>query len=112
MLIRNQCLRLRMQVPEESKFNYFSFIEILILLILVSWELKIEAGNMLRIAWWSKVETSNQYTSYWFGPFIFRKYLIINLDNYLIELSKEGASTINYIITQNYCKELRKLTKS
>ena len=46
-------------------------------------------GNKLGFAWWAKVETNTPEVTYWFGPFLTRRSLKLNLSNFVEDLSFE-----------------------
>ena len=53
-------------------------------------------GNKLGFAWWAKVETNAPEVTYWFGPFLTRRSLKLNLSIFLEDLSIEGSSPIKH----------------
>ena len=65
-------------------------------------------GNKLGLAWWAKVETTNPSTTYWYGPFLTKRGLNENLDNFLNDLSQEGSIDIKHIILR--CNKEEPLT--
>ena len=65
-------------------------------------------GNKLGLAWWAKVETGDPGTTYWYGPFITKRSLNKNLENFLNDLSQEGSVDIKHTIIR--CKKEEPLT--
>ena len=65
-------------------------------------------GNKLGLAWWAKVETTNPSTIYWYGPFLTKRSLNKNLDNFLSDLSEEGSTGIKHDIVR--CNKEEPLT--
>ncbi len=53
-------------------------------------------GNSLGLAWWARVETHQPNVTYWFGPFLTRRSLKINLSTFEEDLSGEGVTSINH----------------
>ncbi len=65
-------------------------------------------GNKLGLAWWAKVDTDNPSATYWYGPFLTKRNLIENLDNFLNDLSEEGSINIKHSIVR--CRREEPLT--
>ena len=65
-------------------------------------------GNKLGLAWWAKVETDTPSATYWYGPFITKRSLNENLENFLNDLSEEGPENIKHSIMR--CKKEEPLT--
>ena len=65
-------------------------------------------GNKLGLAWWAKVDTGSPVATYWYGPFLSKRSLNVNLKNFLDDLSEEGSKNIQYIIVR--CKKEEPLT--
>ena len=65
-------------------------------------------GNKLGLAWWAKVEVGAPSVTYWYGPFLTKRGLNENLDNFLNDLSKEGSIDIKHIIMR--CNKEEPLT--
>tara|TARA_S200000501_G_scaffold317126_1_gene310384 strand:+ start:216 stop:431 length:216 start_codon:yes stop_codon:yes gene_type:complete len=65
-------------------------------------------GNKLGLAWWAKVDTDNPSATYWYGPFLTKRNLIENLDNFLNDLSEEGSINIKHSIFR--CRREEPLT--
>ena len=65
-------------------------------------------GNKLGLAWWAKVVTGTPSTTYWYGPFLTRRSLIENLEEFLKDLSDEGNKDIKHSIVR--CKREEPLT--
>ena len=57
-------------------------------------------GNNLGLAWWAKVETSSPKVTYWFGPFLTRRNLKVNLSSFLEDLSIEGSDSIKHTLVR------------
>ena len=55
-------------------------------------------GNNLGLVWWAKVETSKPNVTYWFGPFLTRRSLKINLSSFEEDLSFEGPHSIKHTL--------------
>ena len=53
-------------------------------------------GNSLGMAWWAKVETQNPGVTYWFGPFLTRRSLKLNLVCFIQDLSGENPEDISH----------------
>ena len=88
----------------------FDFIESIIMLSLLYWELILSIFNYLGIAWWAKVETDEPQVTYWFGPFLTKNRIQKKLGIFLNDLKKEGNTHIKHHIIQ--CKSLEPLTTS
>ena len=65
-------------------------------------------GNKLGLAWWSKVETEDPGTTYWYGPFLTKSSLKENLSSFIDDLSNEGATNIRHTLIR--CKKEEPLT--
>ena len=65
-------------------------------------------GNKLGLAWWAKVETTNPSTTYWYGPFLTKRSLNENLENFLSDLEEEGSKDIKHKIIR--CNKEEPLT--
>ena len=65
-------------------------------------------GNKLGLAWWAKVEAEEPAVTYWYGPFLTKRGLNENLDNFLNDLSEEGSIDIKHIILR--CNKEEPLT--
>ena len=65
-------------------------------------------GNKLGLAWWAKVETTTPNVTYWFGPFLTKKSLKVNLESFLIDLNEEGPKNISHSLIR--CKKNEPLT--
>ena len=57
-------------------------------------------GNKLGLAWWAKVETSAPNVTYWFGPFLTRRSLKVNLTSFEDDLSDEGSNSIKHTLVR------------
>ena len=57
-------------------------------------------GNNLGLAWWAKVETSAPNATYWFGPFLTRRSLKLNLSLFEQDLSIEGSNPIKHTLVR------------
>ena len=53
-------------------------------------------GNKLGLAWWAKVEAGAPTAIYWYGPFLTKRSLKENLDEFLNDLSQEGSTDIKH----------------
>ena len=62
-------------------------------------------GNIVGLAWWAKVETDAPNVTYWFGPFLTRRSLKLNLSNFLEDLSIEAPVTIKHTLIRGYRDE-------
>ncbi len=82
-----------------------SFIDLLLLSIHLAWEVHLILGNNLGLFWWAKVETSSPDTTYWFGPFVFRRSLRSALDSFLSDLSNEQPGFVSYSFVRKRCIE-------
>ena len=65
-------------------------------------------GNKLGLAWWAKVVTGTPKAIYWFGPFLTKRNLNKNLENFINDLSDEGSKDIKHTIIK--CKKEEPLT--
>ena len=65
-------------------------------------------GNKLGLAWWAKVETENPTATYWFGPFLTKHNLELNLVSFEEELKYEGSTNIKHSFVR--CKKKEPLT--
>ena len=65
-------------------------------------------GNKLGLAWWAKVDTGTPSVTYWYGPFLTRRSLNKNLENFLEDLSDEGSKNIKHSIVR--CNKEEPLT--
>ena len=65
-------------------------------------------GNKLGLAWWAKVDTVNPSATYWYGPFLTRRSLNENLEEFLKDLSDEGSTDIKHRIVR--CNKEEPLT--
>ncbi len=65
-------------------------------------------GNKLGLAWWAKVETLTPSATYWYGPFLTKRSLKENLEQFLEDLSHEGSKDIKHSIMR--CKKEEPLT--
>ncbi len=85
----------------------FLFVDWIILIFVLAWEFLLKTCNSLGFAWWAKVETSQPETTYYFGPFFSKVALKKNLKGFLIDISKEKPSSVNYkIIRSSYNEPL------
>tara|TARA_B100000700_G_scaffold215639_1_gene237020 strand:+ start:281 stop:511 length:231 start_codon:yes stop_codon:yes gene_type:complete len=53
-------------------------------------------GNSFGLAWWARVETRDPNVTYWFGPFLTRRNLKVNLSVFEQDLYEEGSHSINH----------------
>ena len=65
-------------------------------------------GNKLGLAWWAKINTETPNATYWYGPFLTRRSLNVNLEQFLIDLNEEGSKNIKHIILR--CNKEEPLT--
>ena len=65
-------------------------------------------GNNLGLAWWAQVNTQDPKVTYWFGPFLTKKNLKINLETFLNDLDDEGSNEITHSLIR--CKRSEPLT--
>ena len=65
-------------------------------------------GNKLGLAWWAKVVTGTPDVTYWFGPFLTKRSLNENLENFINDLSEEGSKDIKHTIIR--CNKEEPLT--
>ncbi len=62
-------------------------------------------GNTLGVAWWAKVETNKPNVTYWFGPFLTRRSLKLNLSDFEQDLSIEGSNSVRHTFVRGRRKE-------
>tara|TARA_B100000575_G_C22513828_1_gene334158 strand:- start:233 stop:466 length:234 start_codon:yes stop_codon:yes gene_type:complete len=67
-----------------------------------------QLGNKLGLAWWAKVETQTPSVTYWFGPFLTKKSLKLDLEIFLNDLNEEGSKDISHSLLR--CKKSEPLT--
>ena len=67
-------------------------------------------GNKLGLAWWAKIDTKGPNATYWFGPFLTKRSLIENLEDFLNDLKEEGSLDLKHTIVR--CKKEEPLTVS
>ena len=65
-------------------------------------------GNKLGLAWWAKVETETPSATYWYGPFLTKRGLNENLEQFLSDLYDEGSIDIKHTIVR--CNKEEPLT--
>ena len=65
-------------------------------------------GNSFGLAWWAKVETNQPEVTYWFGPFLTRRSLKVNLTGFVDDLSAESPQGINHSLIR--CRRNEPLT--
>ena len=65
-------------------------------------------GNKLGLAWWAKVDTETPSATYWYGPFLTKRGLNENLENFLSDLIEEGSTDIKHTIVR--CNKEEPLT--
>ena len=53
-------------------------------------------SNSLGLAWWAEVETKTPNATYWFGPFLTKRSLNGNLEEFLHDLYDEGSTDVNH----------------
>ena len=62
-------------------------------------------GNKLGLAWWAKIDTASPSVTYWYGPFITKRSLNLNLDKFIIDLTEEGSKDIKHTILRCHKEE-------
>ena len=65
-------------------------------------------GNNLGLAWWAKVETVSPKATYWYGPFLTKNSLKLNLNIFIKDLNDEGSNNIKHELVR--CKRTEPLT--
>ena len=65
-------------------------------------------GNKLGLAWWAKIETDQPSSIYWFGPFITKRSLEVNMSSFIKDLTDEGSISIKHSLVR--CKKEEPLT--
>ncbi len=65
-------------------------------------------GNSFGLAWWAKVETIQPNVIYWFGPFLTRRSLKLNLNGFVDDLSSESPHEISHSLIR--CRRNEPLT--
>ena len=65
-------------------------------------------GNKLGLAWWAKIETQQPIATYWYGPFITKRSLKVNLTSFIEDLTNEGSKNIQHSFVR--CKKEEPLT--
>ena len=65
-------------------------------------------GNKLGLAWWAKIETQQPNATYWYGPFITKRSLEVNMSSFIEDLTNEGAKNIQHSFVR--CKKEEPLT--
>ena len=65
-------------------------------------------GNKLGLAWWAKIETEQPNATYWYGPFITKSSLKVNISAFIKDLSDEGSINIKHTLIR--CKKEEPLT--
>ena len=65
-------------------------------------------GNKLGLAWWAKIETQNPNATYWYGPFITKRSLEVNMSSFIEDLTNEGSGNIKHSFVR--CKKEEPLT--
>ena len=53
-------------------------------------------ANSLGLAWWARVDTKGPKATYWYGPFLTRRSLKVNLTKFIQDLLDEGVESINH----------------
>ncbi len=76
----------------------FALIDFVTLFSFLAWEVILLATNRFGFTWWAKVETSSPNITYWFGPFLTKKSLLVHLSDFLSELSDENESKSNSLV--------------
>ncbi len=65
-------------------------------------------GNSIGLAWWAKVETKQPDVTYWFGPFLTRRSLKVNLSGFEDDLAAESPNQIDHTLIR--CRRNEPLT--
>ena len=65
-------------------------------------------GNKLGLAWWAKIESEKPLSTYWYGPFLTKRSLKVNLVSFIEDLTDEGSINIKQSIVR--CKKEEPLT--
>ena len=65
-------------------------------------------GNSIGLAWWAKVETNQPDVTYWFGPFLTRRSLIVRLTGFVDDLAAESPNQISHTLIR--CRRNEPLT--
>ena len=65
-------------------------------------------GNSFGFAWWAKAETTQPDVTYWFGPFLTRRSLNVNLTDFVDDLTAESPQGINHTLIR--CRRNEPLT--
>ena len=55
-------------------------------------------ANGFGLAWWARVETTGPDVTYWFGPFLTRKGLEIELETFIEDVSSERPQSIRHTL--------------
>jgi len=80
-------------------------IDFSILIIILGWEYHLKIINLLGLAWWAKIDTSDPQVCYFFGPFLTSYSLKSSMKIFTKELSEEIGTSVVYIVFQGCCKE-------
>lgn len=83
----------------------FLLVELIILLFLIIKESLFRIVNKLGLAWWARIETINPDVTYWFGPFILRRNLSLEVKDFLAEISQEHPELITHKFLRNSKEE-------
>jgi len=73
--------------------------------LIIGWEFILTASNFIGIAWWARIETIEPNISYWFGPFLSRNALMVNLEPFLIDISNEKPKSTTDEILKGFIQE-------
>ena len=65
-------------------------------------------GNKFGLAWWAKIEAEKPLSTYWYGPFLTKRSLKVNLVSFIGDLEDEGSINIKHSIVR--CKKEEPLT--
>jgi len=65
-------------------------------------------GNKLGLAWWAKIESEKPVSTYWYGPFLTKRSLKVNLVSFIEDLTDEGSKNIKHSLVR--CKKEEPLT--
>lgn len=62
-------------------------------------------ANGLGMAWWARVETHSPNVIYWFGPFMRRQELEVELQHFLADLQAEAPGGLSHEILRTHRSE-------
>ena len=94
----------------DSMLLAFSIIDTIILLALLGFEFYLSLVNYFGFAWWGVIETREPNITYWYGPFLTKKALQVNLPEFMSDIRSENPSFISHKFLQ--CAATDELTIS